>query len=350
MAARANSLTEHARPAVSPAAAAPTMAALDVQVLVNGLRRLGYDVGALLAATDLTDADLTDPDRRLSCEIYGLLVCDALRQRAMPNLALKLATATPIGSYPLLDYLILTSETVGAGLRQLAQYVRLSGSPVRVNIRETDRSVRVELVNTARSTMAVEYFAALLVLHFRAETDGRFAAARVTFQHSPEDLAEYEHVFGCPVHANAAANTVDLDVAAFRLPLSRRDSVLRKVLEARADELLARLPQRAGLAAEVQRALTARVAGGDVRVEAVARELATSGRTLQRRLSAEGVSYQELLDEARKEAAARYLSESVFAIGEVAYLVGYSEPAPFYRAFKRWYGVTPESFRQARRR
>jgi AraC-like DNA-binding protein len=142
---------------------------------------------------------------------------------------------------------------------------------------------------------------------------------------------------------------VHLDVAAFRLPLSRRDSVLRKVLEARADELLAKLPQRAGLAAEVQRALAARVAGGDVRIEAVARDLATSGRTLQRRLSAEGVSYQELLDEARKEAAARYLSESVFAIGEVAYLVGYSEPAPFYRAFKRWYGVTPESFRQARR-
>jgi AraC-like DNA-binding protein len=77
----------------------------------------------------------------------------------------------------------------------------------------------------------------------------------------------------------------------------------------------------------------------------VARQLAMSGRTLQRRLAAEGVSYQQLLDDTRKEAAGRLLIESTLAIAEVAYLVGYSEPAPFHRAFRRWYGVTPEAFR-----
>jgi AraC-like DNA-binding protein len=74
-----------------------------------------------------------------------------------------------------------------------------------------------------------------------------------------------------------------------------------------------------------------------------------SARTLQRRLAAEGVSYQELLEDARKEAAGRYMTESTLAIGEIAYLVGYSEPAPFHRAFKRWYGMTPEAFRQKQR-
>jgi AraC-like DNA-binding protein len=71
-----------------------------------------------------------------------------------------------------------------------------------------------------------------------------------------------------------------------------------------------------------------------------------SGRTLQRRLAAEGVSFQELLDEARKDAAARFLRERTLSACEVAYLVGYSEPAPFHRAFKRWYGTTPELFRK----
>jgi AraC-like DNA-binding protein len=61
------------------------------------------------------------------------------------------------------------------------------------------------------------------------------------------------------------------------------------------------------------------------------------------------VSYQELLEDARKEAAERYISQSTLVICEVAYLVGYSEPAPFHRAFKRWYGITPEAFRQKRR-
>jgi AraC-like DNA-binding protein len=124
--------------------------------------------------------------------------------------------------------------------------------------------------------------------------------------------------------------------------------VLRQVLERQAEDILARLPSRTGLALDVQRALTKRVAGGDTRIGALAHELAMSGRTLQRRLAGEGVSYQELLDDARKEAAGRYLHESALAIGEVAYLVGYSEPAPFHRAFKRWYGTTPEKFRQKR--
>jgi AraC-like DNA-binding protein len=74
-----------------------------------------------------------------------------------------------------------------------------------------------------------------------------------------------------------------------------------------------------------------------------------SGRTLQRRLGAEGVSYQQLLDDARKEAAGRHIGDPALAICEIAYLVGYAEPAPFHRAFKRWYGMTPDVFRQKQR-
>jgi AraC-like DNA-binding protein len=125
--------------------------------------------------------------------------------------------------------------------------------------------------------------------------------------------------------------------------------LLRQFLEGQASEILARLPARTGLALEVQRALTARVGGGDTQIGAIARQLAISARTLQRRLAAEGVSYQELRDDARKEAAERYMRESTLAICEVAYLLGYSEPAPFHRAFKRWYGMTPEVFRQKQR-
>jgi AraC-like DNA-binding protein len=122
--------------------------------------------------------------------------------------------------------------------------------------------------------------------------------------------------------------------------------VLRHVLEAHADDILARLPKRAGLALDVQRALASRVADGNATIDGIARQLAISGRTLQRRLAAEGVSYQQLLDDARKEAATRYICEPSLSICEIACLVGYSEPAPFHRAFKRWFGVTPDIYRQ----
>jgi AraC-like DNA-binding protein len=60
-------------------------------------------------------------------------------------------------------------------------------------------------------------------------------------------------------------------------------------------------------------------------------------------LAEEGTSFQKLVDEARREAAGKYLRQSALAIGETAYLLGYSEPAPFHRAFKRWYATTPEA-------
>jgi AraC-like DNA-binding protein len=128
--------------------------------------------------------------------------------------------------------------------------------------------------------------------------------------------------------------------------MRRRDPILRAVLEGHADGILARLPERNGLALGVQRLLAQRIAGGDTRIESVGRALAMSARTLQRRLAGEGISYQRLLEEARKEAAGRYLAESTLAIGEIAYLLAYSEPAPFHRAFKRWYGCTPEAYRR----
>jgi AraC-like DNA-binding protein len=122
--------------------------------------------------------------------------------------------------------------------------------------------------------------------------------------------------------------------------------VLHRTLEAQANEVLARSPVRDSLASDVQHALMKRLAHGDTRMNDVARQLALSSRTLQRRLACEGASYRQLLEDARKDAAARYVRDSTLAIGEVAFLLGYSEPGPFHRAFRRWYGMTPETFRR----
>ena len=70
--------------------------------------------------------------------------------------------------------------------------------------------------------------------------------------------------------------------------------------------------------------------------------------SLQRKLAEAGLSYQELVDATRKTAASEYLSNATLSIGEVGYLLGYSEPAAFHRAFKRWHGVAPQVFRGQR--
>jgi AraC-like DNA-binding protein len=344
MTAGANSLTDHVTRPPGGAGSGPTLGANDLRVMLGCLTRLGYPVTGLLAAAGFPGLDMDDPDARFSCDAFGKVVACAQRERFTPNLGLELACLTPLGAYPLLDYLVLTSETVGAGIQQLACYYRLVGNPLTIHLHETEDPIRVEYAGSG-SPLAVEYSAVLMIRHLRDETDGRFAVSSVSFRHMPDDTAAFERLLGCRISTSDSWNGVSVPLEAWRLSLRRRDPVLRGLLKKQADDVLARMPSRSGAALEVQRALMPRLAGGDARIDTVARELAISVRTLQRRLAEAGVSFQELLDESRKEAAARYLGEPTLSIGEVSYLAGYSEPAPFYRAFRRWYGTTPEVFR-----
>ena len=339
----AKSLTSRVTGPNVVAASTMTLPAHDLRVLLDGLGLLGYSVEALLAAARLDRADLTNPDARVPCDAYGAVLTRAQHERFTPNLALELARVTPLGAWPLIDYLVVTADTVEAGVRQLARYLRITGAPFSIEVHDDVEPIRVEMTTLA-APFAIEFDAALIVLRLRNETDGVFAAS-LSFTHTLDDAAEFGRILGCPVTPNAAWSGVSLPLQTWRLPLRRRDPILRQVLERHGNELVARLPAGTGLALEVQRALALRIAGGDTRIDAIGRELGLSARTLQRRLADEGVAYQRLLDDARKAAAGRHLAESTLAIGEIAYLLGYSEAAAFHRAFRRWYGATPEAFR-----
>jgi len=343
MTTHANSLTARVTGAKAPAASTMTLPAHDLRVFLDGLGRLGHNVDALLAAARLQHVDLENPDARVPCDAYGAVLTRVQHDRFTPNLALELARVTPLGAWPLVDYLVVTADTVEAGIRQLARYIRITGAPFSIEVRDEVEPIRVELTAPA-APFAIEFDAALMVLRFREETQGVFAAS-LSFTHTLDDAAAFARILGCPVTSNASWSGLSVPRQTWRLPLRRRDPTLRQVLEEHANEILARLPARTGLALEIQRALASRVAGGDTRIESVGRQFGMSARTLQRRLADEGISYQKLLDDARKAAAARYLAESTLAIGEIAYLLGYSEAAPFHRAFRRWYGATPEAFR-----
>src|SRR5438093_3171267 len=119
MTASANSLTDRVTTPAGPAARKWSMPASDGRAFLSALERVGYRLEPLVASAGLCVHDLDDPDARVPCETLGALIAGAQQQRFTPNLALELARVTPIGAYALLDYLVLTSETVGAGVRQV---------------------------------------------------------------------------------------------------------------------------------------------------------------------------------------------------------------------------------------
>jgi AraC-like DNA-binding protein len=343
MTVRADRLTQRAK--TRHHAVLSSYAASNLGVFVEAMERLGYRMDRLLAEAGVHRTVLEDPDARIPRSVWGPMFSRALEQLPMKNAGMRLATVTPFGAFPLIDYLIATSQSVGEGVTRLRRYLRLAEARSVPDAHEEEDPIRVSLEGSD-TPFSAEFTVTLNLLHFREQTEGRFRAAYASFRHLPDDVAEMERVLACPVHPGASWNGWAMARDTWRLPLRRRDAVLSSLLQRQADEAIARLPPMEDVALDVRRALVPRLAGGDTRIETIARTLATSARSLQRRLTAAGVSYRHLLDVARKEEAERYLSDSRFSVGEVAYLLGYSEPAAFNRAFRRWRNERPQAFRQ----
>src|SRR4029450_6540314 len=217
MTAHANSLTARVKHRSAASGSTMTLPAHDLRVFLDGLGRLGYNVDALLAAAGLQHADLENPDARIPCGAYGAVLTRAQQHRFTPNLALELARVTPIGAWPLIDYIVVTADTVEAGGRPLSPYIALPGPPFSIELRDDIEPIRVEMT-TQTSPFAIEFDAALMVLHFRNETDGPFAAA-LSFQHPLDDAVEFARILGCPVSPNATWSGISVPLQTWRLPL-----------------------------------------------------------------------------------------------------------------------------------
>ena len=167
------------------------------------------------------------------------------------------------------------------------------------------------------------------------------------FRHAAQGpAAEYERLLGCLVRFEQPRAALRFDDETLEAPSRQHDPRLFQILEAHAARVLAEMPATASLRERVSRAVVERLREGEPGVADVARALATSERSLQRKLQAEGVSFRDVVDEARHKLAVVYLGDAALSLTDVACLLGYSEAAAFTRAFKRWTGQAPSLARR----
>jgi AraC-like DNA-binding protein len=319
-----------------------------LRVFLAAFNRLGYDTTRLTEVNGISQSTLHDPDAQIPSEVFAAVFALAMQQRPLKNLGVRLAAETQIGAFPLLDYLVITASTVGEGMKQLSHYFRLLNTPTSVEVRDQDEPIRV--LWHGGDSFGTEFSIALSVLNLRRETTHSMTAERAFFAHRLDDTGEVEAILGCPVENPAPWSGIVFSRDAWNAEFRRRDPILKELLEVQAGNVSSDLPGTSppSLKIEVRHIVHSKLAGGDISIDGIARELGLSSRTLQRRLADCGSSFEALLDEARRDAAGRYLSDASLSIAEIAYLLGYSEASALHRAFKRWNGVTPQEFRRNR--
>ncbi len=326
---------------------APRVGSVSVLLVRPVVAALGSAALAeLWGATDLTPQLLADDDARITaaqfCVAWGQLAPE-------PAVALRIADALPAGAFGIVEYVCRSAPTVGEALRRWVRYLNLLDDAVVVGLAsEGERALlRVEVESEAPAPASHELCFALVAKYARELSAQPLRIAGVEFTHrAPAEVAPYRAWFDAPVRFGAETTQLIFTTASLAAPLVSSDPSLLAILTRAADELERAAPQDPTLTAQVKRALRTALRGDDASIDSVAKQLGMTSRSLQRRLRDEATSFNAVREQTRRELATRYLDEKL-SIAEVSFLLGFSEPSAFFRAYKRWTGETPRATRPA---
>jgi AraC-like DNA-binding protein len=188
-------------------------------------------------------------------------------------------------------------------------------------------------------------FARMVCMSRRLGNAGIIKAVHVTHA-APAYRAEYDRIFQVPVTFESDKNALLMaDGSWMNQRLAQAPRYVFGVLSAHADALLKELETSKTIRGRVESLLLPVLHTGDVGMDKIASRMGLSRQTLFRKLKAEGASFEQVLDELRHRLALDYLSGRKVSVNETAYLTGFSEPAAFSRAFKRWTGTSPRDAR-----
>ncbi|MFO0546804.1 MAG: AraC family transcriptional regulator ligand-binding domain-containing protein [Polyangiaceae bacterium] len=318
--------------------------------LVLALAPVGADaLSTFYRASDLTPEMLADSAARVSAAQFCVAWATAERLAPRPRLALELARDMPIGAFGVVEYVCRAEETLARALTQWVRYLRILDDAVEVALVDLGEtaSLRVVVESEAPAPGSHELCFALVVAHARRLVSP-LGVRRVGFAHvrASVDQAPFTEFFGAEVSFGAKHTELVFDRATLEAPLASRDPNLAQILVRAADAELATTTTDPPLSAQVRRALAVALTNDDAELPSLAKRLGLTPRSLQRRLKDEGTTVAQLRDEERRRLADRYLAHG-HSISEVAFLLGFSEPSAFFRAFKRWTGETPDARRQA---
>lgn len=265
-----------------------------------------------------------------------------------PALGLKLGTEERVERYDPVKLAALSARSFRNAVERLSRYKHLT-CPEEIRLVDRGNECAVQFVwllaHEQEPPLLVDVCFAWIVALAQRGTGRMLHAKRVELQRTPTHREMYEAHFHCPIKFKASQNALIFSKADIELPFVTYNADLLATVAPQLEAELAEQLAQTTFREQAKGILKQLLAGQRPGIQDLARELHLSARTLQRRLTEEGITFQRLLDEARREMARHYLLHSSRELNETAYLLGYEDANSFFRAFHQWEGTSPGKWR-----
>lgn len=314
----------------------------------------GADARRLLSHAQIADEDLADQDNRVPFTRFVALMRAAKDETNNPALALEFGAASDLRRYSVVGLISHASANMLEALMQLNRYGRLvvdvaglaDGARFQLSSVNGERWMEDRRANPNEFPELTESTWSRFIVVTRNDFPQHTYALEAHVTHAtPAYRRKYEELWQIPVTFGSHWNAIRSNPSWDQVQIQPDNRYVFGVLTDRGDALLSELEATKTMRGRVEALIMPILHTGDVSADTIASKLGTSRQTVYRNLKAEGVTFEQVLDALRHRMALHYLAGRKVSVNETAYLVGFSEPSAFSRAFKRWTGKSPREFR-----
>ena len=311
----------------------------------------GVDAAAMLASVGIAPDDPWDARQMVPAECYYDMLERIADQIDVTELPVRTGASMQLDEYGALGLAFKAATTLGASYARVERYARLWTSVVEYELRPTtggtlfilhragERRLGMRLSNEATLASAVSIA--------RQVCPVPLAPVEVLVRHpAPRSIAAHEDWFGCPVRFGAELDAILYADETLARPNILGDVGISQYLTTHLEAELSEITREPALVTQAKAAIAQALSEGAPKMAEIARSLGLSARSFHRRLSEHGMNFQSLTEETRRNLAKGLLRDESHSLAEIAFLTGFSEQSAFTRAFKRWVGTTPATYRK----
>jgi AraC-like DNA-binding protein len=316
--------------------------------LITLIKQQGFSTEQVLADTQLNE-HIMQQNIHISPMQYHTVVENALALSQDPLLGIKHGQRLNIASHGFVGFAAMAADDLGQALSLAIRYARTRTLLADIRFHKEDDSAVVQINRLASMPSTFPFVVENIITSFIGVA--RFLinqqdqmSAVVKLNYSPQaPLSEYERLLGVPVLFNQPHNQVCFPEYLLDVPVSTANATSRGLAESECEKLLIQLDQGQDLVIQIRHKLDKMNAFPTLPI--MAKAMASSPRTINRQLAQLNTTYQQILDDARREKAIDLLSYSKINIEQIATQLGYNDPSNFGRAFRRWLNKSPRTFR-----